>query len=450
MTMSEIAYARTVDGAHIAYSIAGAGAIDVVYTGGYMISIDSYDDEPHVAHMWRRIASFSRLVRFDMRGVGLSDSIDANRPPTIAEAAADILTVIDAIGATRVCLVGDSGAGSPAIELAATHPERLHSLVLVNSAARYARGDDYPYGYPPEFIANFLAQNTDPMEHWTTDDDGGDDVALIVPSLADDVRFREWWTRASRRGASPATARAIVGRNTWVDMRERLAQISAPTLVLHGRENLFVPVDLGRYLGANIPNATYVEIASADSAMWGSEVDAYVDQIEEFVTGRRTSSAERVLATVLFSDIVGSTERAASLGDRAWRALLDAHDAIVRAELARYGGREVNTTGDGFVAAFDSPTAAVACGRAIVHAAADAQVPVRVGIHTGECERRGDDLAGLAVHIAARVGALAVPGEVLTSRTVRDLVSGSDLRFVDRGTHQLKGVPDAWQLFALE
>jgi class 3 adenylate cyclase len=183
--------------------------------------------------------------------------------------------------------------------------------------------------------------------------------------------------------------------------------------------------------------------------LWGEHADDFIDQIEEFLTGRRTSAAERVLTTVLFSDIVGSTERAAALGDRAWRALLDSHDAIVRAELTRYGGNEVNTTGDGFVAAFESPTSAVRCGRAIVNGAAAAQVPVRVGVHTGECERRGDDLAGVAVHIAARVGALAAPGEVLVSRTVRDLVSGSELRFVDRGTHELKGVPDTWQLFAL-
>ena len=232
-------------------------------------------------------------------------------------------------------------------------------------------------------------------------------------------------------------------------MRDRLAQIKAPTLVLHSVGNRFCPVDLGRYLGDHIPNAKFVEIASDDDAIWGLDVDDYIDHIEEFVTGRRGSGAERVLATVLFSDIVASTERAAALGDRAWRAL-DAHDSIVRAELVRYGGREVNTTGDGFVASFASPTQAVACGRAIVDAAAAAQVLVRVGIHTGECEQRGNDIAGLAVHIAARVGALAAPGEVLASRTVRDLVGGSGLRFTDRGEYELKGIPDAWHLFALE
>jgi class 3 adenylate cyclase len=456
--MAEIAYAKTADGAHLAYSVAGDGPVAILYTSAFTISIDSFDDEPHVAHMWRRLASFARLVRFDSRGIGLSDPIDASNPPSTAATATDMISVMDAAGVEQACVIAESGAGASAIEFAASHPERAHSLVLANAAAKFARADDYPYGYDEEVIESFLAQNMDPMNPWTVEssgidaevDAGADDLSIIVPSMQHDVRFREWWSRASRRGASPATARAIVGRNTRADMRDRLPDIRVPALVLHSAANLFVPVDLGRYLGRSIPGATYVEVSGADAAMWGADVDEYVDHIEEFVTGRRTSAAERVLATVLFSDIVGSTERAAALGDRAWRAILDSHDAIVRAELARYNGREVNTTGDGFVAAFESPTPAVMCGRAIVNAAAAAQVPVRIGVHTGECERRGDDLAGLAVHIAARVGALAAPGEVLVSRTVRDLVGGSALRFVDRGTHELKGVPDAWQLFALE
>jgi class 3 adenylate cyclase len=449
--MARIGYARTLDDAHAAYSVVGDGAVDLVYVGGYTISIDSYDDEPHLAHMWRRFASFSRLIRFDMRGIGLSDPIDATHPPSIQDTVTDMVAVLDAAAAPTVCVLGVSGAATSAIEFAATRPDRVNSLVLVNAAARYIWADDYPYGYEQEFVDSFLDANMDPSEQWTLDGaDELDDVALIVPSLKNDVRFREWWDRASRRGASPAMARAIVGRNVNSDLRNRLAEVQVPTLVLHSRTNLFTPVELGRYLGDHIPDAKYVELASSDDAMWGHDADAFVDHIEEFVTGRRGSGGERVLATVLFSDIVASTERAAALGDREWRALLDVHDTIVRAELARYGGHEVNTTGDGFVASFDSPTQAVRCGRSIVDAAAAAQVPIRVGIHTGECERRGDDLAGLAVHIAARVGGLAAPGEVLASRTVRDLVGGSGLVFVDRGEYALKGVPDAWQLFALE
>jgi class 3 adenylate cyclase len=448
--MTEIAYAKNAEGAHIAYSVIGSGPIDLLYAGGWTISIDSADEEPHVAHMWRRLASFARVIRFDLRGVGLSDPIDASRPPSIEESAGDLLAVADAAGAERVCLLTDGGVAGRTVEFTVRNPHRVAALVFVNSAARIMRDDDYPIGYSERVIDAFLAQNTDPSAQWTAADSGGDDVSLIVPSLQDDVRFREWWVRASRRGASPAVARAIVGHNIRADVRHRLADIDAPVLVLHSVRNQFVPIELGRYLAAHIPGARLVEIDTADSGIWGRHADEFIDHIEEFLTGRRTSAGERVLATVLFSDIVGSTERAAALGDRAWRALLDAHDAVVRAELTRYGGTEVNTTGDGFVVAFESPTSAVLCGRAIVNGAASAQVPVRVGVHTGECERRGDDLAGVAVHIAARVGARAAPGEVLVSRTVRDLVSGSELRFVDRGTHELKGVPDAWQLFALE
>ncbi len=446
--MASIRYAKTFDGAHIAFSVVGDGPIDLVYTGGYTISIDSHDEEPHVAHVWRRLASFSRLIRFDLRGIGLSDPIDASHPQTIEGMVADLLAVVEAAGASRVCVLGDSGACGSAIEFAVRHPDRIHSLVLLNGAARYERGDDYPYGHESALIEAFLAQNFDPDEQWSLDD--VDDLGLIVPSLADDVRFRDWWTRASHRGASPATARAILACNVRVDLRDRLAHVESPTLVLHAAESVFVPVELGRYLSQHIGGATYAEVATADCAMWGLAADAYVDHIEEFVTGHRTSSAERVLTTVLFSDIVESTGHAVALGDRAWRALLDAHDSLVRAELTRYGGREINTTGDGFIAAFDSPTQAVACGQAVVDAAEEARIPVRVGIHTGECERRGDDLAGLAVHIAARVSAIAAPNEVLVSRTVRDLVGGSSLHFADRGAHDLKGIPDAWQLFALQ
>ncbi len=445
--MTEISYARTADGAFLAYSVVGDGPLDVVYAGGYMISIDSYDDEPHVAHIWRRFSSFARLIRFDVRGMGLSDPIDTAAEPTIEHMAADLSTVVEAVGASHVCLVGDA-AGASAIEYAATRPELVRWLVLVNAAARYVRGVDYPYGFDQEILDAFLAQNTDPAQHWAPDDNGLDDVGLIVPSLADDVGFRQWWSRASRRSASPATARAIVGCNTMADVRARLPEITAPTLVLHAARNAFTPVELGRYLADHIPHAAYAEIATADSAMWGESADEYLDRIEDFTTGQRTSSAVRVLATILFSDIVASTERATKLGDRAWRALLDAHDQIVRAELTRYGGHEINTTGDGFIASFESPTQAVACGQSVVRAAAQVQLPLRVGIHTGECERRGSDLAGIAVHIAARISAIAEPNEILVSRTVVDLIGGSGINFAARGDYELKGVPGTLSVFA--
>jgi class 3 adenylate cyclase len=289
----------------------------------------------------------------------------------------------------------------------------------------------------------------DPEREWRVDGDSGD-LELIVPSLADDPRFRDWWTRASRRGASPGSARALVGANVRADVRHRLPEITVPTLVLHARRNRFIPLAMGRYMANHIPDAKFAIIDTGDNAFWGRDADLYLDEIEEFLTGRRTAYVERVLQTVLFTDIVDSTGRAAALGDKQWRTLLDTHDAIVRADFARYGGREVNTTGDGFVGAFDSPTQAVRAAQAMVANAAGSGVAIRVGVHTGEVEKRGEDLAGLTVHIAARVGALAASGEVLVSRTVRDLVAGSELRFADRGEHELKGVPDTWQLFALE
>ena len=304
------------------------------------------------------------------------------------------------------------------------------------------------HGHPRELVETFLEQNMDPDESWTLADD--DDLTLIAPSMAGDAQFRAWWVRASARGASPASARAVVGVASRADVRDRLAELTVPTLVIHRGDDVFVPVGLGRYLGEHIPGARYVELPGADHAPWTGGADEIVDEIEEFLTGHRSGRGERTLTTVVFTDIVDSTGRAAALGDAAWRAYLDAHDAIVRSELRRYAGREVNTTGDGFLGAFESPTQAVRCAHAIVTSSVANGIAVRVGAHTGECERRGGDLAGLTVHIAARVAALAASGEVLVSRTVRDLVAGSGLRFVDRGEHELKGVPESWQLFALE
>jgi class 3 adenylate cyclase len=351
--------------------------------------------------------------------------------------------VLDACKVDRAVLVADSG-GIAAIEFAATRPERVVALVVVNGCARAMADEGYPHGHPREVIESFLEQNPDPDASWTFA--GDDDFALIAPSMRGDAQFRAWWMRASARGASPASARAILGMTARGDVRDRLPAMNVPTLVIHRTDNLFVPVGLGRYLGEKIPGAQYVELPGADHAPW----TAGADEVEEFVTGQRSGGGERTLATVLFTDIVDSTGRAVALGDQAWRAYLDTHDAIVRPELHRYGGREVNTTGDGFLGAFDSPTKAVRCAHAIVTSSAANGIAVRAGAHTGECERRANDLAGLTVHIAARVAALAASGEVLVSRTVRDLVAGSGLRFIDRGEHELKGVPESWQLFALE
>jgi class 3 adenylate cyclase len=434
--------------AHIAYSVIGDGPLELQYVSSYTISIDSLDDEPHVAHYFRRLASFGSLTRFDMRGIGLSDPSRSEDPLTIESFAADILAVFDARGVERAVLIAETGGALAAIELAATRPDRVESLVIVNGYARAVVADDYPYGHPRELAEAFLEQNVDPAVAW--DVEGSTDLDLIAPSMSSDARFAEWWQRSSRRGASPATALAMLKLTTYADVRDRLPLITVPTLVIHREENRFIPPSLGHYLADQIPGARYVGLPGADNSPWTRSGDEVVDEIEEFLTGRRTDGGARVLATVMFTDIVDSTGRAAAMGDTDWRSYLDTHDSIVRSELRRYGGREVNTTGDGFVGAFESPTQAARCAHAVIVAAAAKGIAVRVGLHTGECERRGDDLAGLTVHIAARVGVLAASGEVLVSRTVRDLLVGSGLRFVPRGEHVLKGVPETWQLFALE
>jgi len=366
----------------------------------------------------------------------------------VGELAQDALAVLDAVGAVRATLLTDDGAVAVAIALAAMAPDRVDRIVLINGYARIMTAEGYPHGHDPEVVMSFIQTNVDPEVEWTFD--GSDDRAILAPSLLDDTAFGEWWTRTARRSASPASALAMLRVTSQADVRDLLPAIEAPTLVVHRRDNFFIPVGCGRYLAQNIRAATYVELPGMDQIPWVGDADAILDEIEEFLTGARTGTGERVLTTVLFIDIVDSTAQAAALGDRAWRARLENHDTIVRRELRRYGGHEVNTTGDGFLATFDSPTQAARCARAIVAASSGAQTEVRVGIHTGECERRGDNLAGLAVHIAARVAAAAGAGEIMVSRTVRDLVGGSEMRFVDHGEHDLKGVPERWQLFALE
>jgi class 3 adenylate cyclase len=435
-------------GNYLAYSVSGSGELALLCSSRWTISIDALEEEPHVSLFARRLDAFARCIRYDARGIGGSDPISPSIDYDFHLMAADALAVLDAVGVERAVLLAENAAVPSAIEIAASRPERVQALVCVNGFATLIADADSPHGHPRELVESFITGVTDPNQSW--DVGGSDDVALIAPSLQHDAGFRDWWVRSSRRAASPATARAMLNLSWTSDARPFLSAVAAPTLVIHTRDNVFCPVGLGRYLADHIANAKYVELASRDHAVWGEIADDVVDEIEEFLTGRRSGTVDRVLATVLFTDIVDSTGRAAALGDHQWRALLDSHDAIVRAELARHGGREVNTTGDGFIGAFESPTQAVRAGQAMVEAAARQGVAIRVGVHTGECERRGDDLAGLTVHIAARVGALAASSEVLVSRTVRDLVAGSGLQFLARGEHELKGVPDTWQLFALE
>ena len=430
----------------IAYQVFGEGPLDLVLLAGPSIPIDSIDAEPSLSRFYRRLASFSRVIRFDFRGMGLS-----SRVPTLEMIgpkfwAEDAIAVMDAAGCEQVAILATSYNAMSGLVLAADYPERVRSLVIVNGTARVSWAPDYPAGARPSSTDQFttIAMEPDAVEQ------GFDVLSVVAPTVARDDAFRAWWDHAGNRAASPSMARAVSRVVTEGDERDALARITAPTLVLQRDGVKFIPPDNGRFLADHIAGSRYVSLPGEDSLYWVGDTRPMLDEIEEFITGvRGGADAERVLTTIVFTDIVGSTERAAVLGDGRWRDLLDRHDDIVRHELGRFGGREVNTAGDGFVATFISPSAAIACADAIVDAVRVLGIEVRVGIHAGEVEVRGADIAGLTVHIAARVAALAGPSEVLVSSTVREIVAGSRRTFVERGEHELKGVPWRWRLYAL-
>ena len=442
---AETRFTRAPDGAHLAYQAIGEGPIDVLELPGTLMSIDAATDQPIWLRFLERMGSFCRLIRVDLRGIGLSDPIDGSTPPTVERWMADALTVLDAAGSERTALWGVGFGGTIALLLAASHPDRTNALILINAFARLVRAPDYEPGVPAALLTNFQESLIDPAREPIADD-----VDLIAPSLARDREFRAWWRRTGNRGASPATAAAVYRTLMTADLRHTLPAIQAPALVLHRTGNNFVRVAQGRWLAAHLPTARYVELPGADHVAWLGDSDAIADESEELLTGvRRAPQATRVLATVLFSDIVSSTQRAAAIGDGEWRRILDGHDDMVRRLLRRFSGREVKATGDGFMATFDGPARAIQCAVAIRDGARQLGLDVRVGLHCGEVELRNTDIGGIAVHIAQRVQSLAEPGEVLVSRTVKDLVAGSTVAFDDRGEHVLKGVPDAWQLFGV-
>ncbi len=440
----QIRYAKSGE-VHIAYQTWGAGP-SLVGVPPFVQNIELLWDDPtgSYPHFLRRFGTFATVTHFDKRGTGLSDRVAGSN--SIEDRIDDIRAVMDAAGVERGHVGGISEGGPMAMLFAATYPERVDKLILCGTAARFVAGPDYARGVPRELYEQFTSLV---VEHWATPE------SLLVPywlpSLVDDAGFRRWITTYERACASPGAVREFLRFIGDIDVRSVLGSIQAPTLIVHRRDDLVVSVEHGRYLAEHIPNATYVELAGIDHVPWVGDADAVLDACEEFLTGTPPArvDVDRVLATVLFTDIVGSTERATQLGDARWRALLDRHDAVVREQLARHGGREVKTTGDGFLATFDSPSRAVRAAAAIVAATRDAGVPVRAGLHTGEIERRGDDVAGLAVHVGARVAALAGESEILVSSTVRDLVLGAEFRFDDRGLHTLKGVDGDWRLLAL-
>jgi class 3 adenylate cyclase len=437
---------------HIAYRVTGSGPVDLLwYPGAPLLPMESVDDEPSFARIRARLGSFCRVIQFDARGVGLSDPTPPSSPPTLEQWVDDALAVLDAVGVASSAVFAARDSTLEAVMLAAAHPSRVTRLVIVNGFARLRRAVGYPDGIPDRVIDGFLVSNTDPDAGRDATDTGRSDfLSYAAPSAAKDEAFRTWWDRAGRQGASPASARAILAVGYQADVRPLLPSVSAPTLVLHRKDNRNFRVGLGRYLAEHIPDARFVELPGADCLYWAGDTRQLLDEIEEFLSGRRPEpSSERVLTTVLFTDIVGSTEQAARVGDQRWRELLDEHDTVAEQQVARFSGRLIKTTGDGVLATFDGPARAVRCGCALRDALLRLGVDIRVGIHTGEVELRGQDIGGMGVHIAARVQALARPGEILTSRTVADLVVGSGIEFDDRGDHQLKGVPGTWQLLGV-
>lgn len=433
----------------IAYQVFGDGRIDLLVLPGPLIPIDCVDSEPSMHRFHRRLASFCRVVRFDQRGIGLSSrvpSLDMMGPESWAN---DAIAVMNAAGCERATVFAPGFTSLAGLVLAADFPDRIDNLVIFNGAARTLHAADYPIGAELAATDPFTTVGVQP----DAVEQGFDVLRMIAPSVANDDVFRAWWDHAGNRAASPSMARVFIKMIREGDVRDRLDRITTPTLILHRDNPDFSPVAHAHYLAERIAGARLVELPGNDALYWVGDTAPMLDEIEEFITGLRgVSDAERLLTTIVFTDIVGSTERAASLGDHRWRDLLDNHDTIVRNELQRFAGREVNTAGDGFVATFSSPSAAIACADAIVDAVRVLGIEVRVGIHAGEVEVRGaakEDVAGMAVHIGARVAALAGPGEVLVSSTLRDIVTGSRHRFGDRGEAALKGVPGLWRLYAL-
>lgn len=435
----ETKYARSGD-LYIAYQVIGDGPMDVVFAPGFVSHLENDWEEPRMVHFLENLSKFCRLIRFDKRGTGLSDRAAC---PSLETRMDDVRAVMDDAGSERAALVGYSEGGSMAAMFAATYPERTTALVMYGTFAKFTWSEDYPWALSPERIAN---------GHALIEKEWGNAVTLPfwAPSLADDEAFKKWWSRFERTGASPGAARALLDMNLQIDIRPVLSSIHTPTLVLHRTGDAVVQVDGARWMSEQIPGAKFVELEGDDHAPFVGDAEGLVGEIEEFLTGvRHAPEVDRILATVMFTDIVGSTERASEMGDHKWKQLLEDHHARIRKQLDVYRGREVDTAGDGFLAAFDGPGRAIKCAQAAQAAVRELGVDIRAGLHTGECEVFGDKLSGVAVHIGSRVMGQADGPEVMVSSTVKDLVAGSGIEFEERGEHVLKGVPGEWRLFAV-
>jgi class 3 adenylate cyclase/pimeloyl-ACP methyl ester carboxylesterase len=432
------------DGISIAYQVVGDGPVDMLVAPGFISHLDLQWTHPRYSRFLARLASFTRLIIYDKPGTGLSDPIP--HLPTLEERGADIEAVLDAVGSERAVLFGISEGGPSSVVLAATRPERIASLILYGTFAVVP--SLAPEAYSPEVVQRqkaTLHEMWETLKHWG---DGARLAKIFVPS-ANELERRTYGV-FMRAAASPRMAQALVETAELIDVRDVLPSVHMPTLVLHVDGDRSMPVEAGKLLADGIPGARFASYPGINHAVWIGDFDAIVDEIERFVTGAvHHANPDRVLATVLFTDIVASTTRAAELGDRAWREVLERHDALVGRVVSEHGGRVVKHIGDGALSAFDGPATAIRCAEALRDGVAELDIELRGGIHTGECEAIGEDLGGLAIHIGARVGALAGPGEIVVSSTVKELVVGSDMQFSDRGEHELKGVPDSWRLYAL-
>lgn len=424
---------------HLAYQVVGSGAVDLFLIDTWAHHVEAVWDFSDFARFLRKLTSFGRVIHFDRRGTGLSDPVPIDRLPDVETQVEDAVAVLDAAGSREAAVIGINDGSLVAVHLAAAHPGRCRSLVLFPVTAKHQRAA----GMPMEAIDAAIEEITASQVR------GDSGVSILAPSRANDERFDRDLARLHRLSVRPGAIGHYYRQSMESDVGDILPSIKAPTLLLNRTGNRIVAVDLTREVASLIPHARFVELPGTDHLVFSEDVDAVIDEIEEFVTGARTGAdPDRLLATLLFTDIVDSTSRAARMGDRRWRDLLDRHHAVVRAEVERFGGREVATTGDGFFATFDGPGRAVRCALSAGEAVSALGVEIRAGVHTGEVEVRGADLGGLAVHIGARIAALAGGGEVLVSSTVKDLLAGSDLGFRDRGEHTLKGVPGRWRVFA--
>lgn len=439
---SAVRYAEAADGVHLAYRVFGDARPDLLFVPAAWSHVEVIAEYPPADRFLHRLGALGRLIHLDKRGSGLSDPVPTRSIPALEEWMDDLTTVLDAVDAGPTYLIGMEAGGPMALLYAATYPQRVAGLVLVNTFARLSRADDYSIGLPAsvqEWSIRHQREHHDEAVFWHL---FGDD--------APGSPGRAWFTRFQQYAAGPGAAAEMIRATYEMDVRRVLPSVRAPVLIVHRRDNEYIRAEHGRYLHEHLPGSRYVEVDGAWHLPWEGDADAILAEIEEFVAGERSApEPDRVLVTVLFTDIVDSTDHAARLGDARWRAVLDDHDELARGYVARSRGRLLKQTGDGVMATFDGPARAISCARAMATAMRARGVELRAGLHTGEVELRRDDIGGIAVHIAARVSAAAGPGEVLVSGIVPPLVAGSGLEFDDRGTHELKGVPGTWQLFAV-